>query len=527
MKKTLLYAVMFITVCIFGVTSHAQQKAAIKEIPTLKIIIDGTQLKPSSTPINYGGRTLVGLRDLLVSLGVQNDSEHIVWDKTNKTIKVLKDSKEISLAIGDKMAVVDGAEVEIDVEPVIYKNSTYIPARFIAQSLSKLVFWDGYTNSVVICDEEMYKEVAGIIGSEASSKSVVIKTTTDTLLHNGKNVYTIKDESKKDPVKNIEFTKSTIDVGGQLDYIDYFENDKYIYRRPDVHQKWLRASKTVRDVDVEDIDSNNNDNSSINAFMASLVVKEKNEGRIVIEGDTLYYAVAMTSANEMDVLKDKTSTSKVQMEYNASSSRLNKIEIKVKGNINDSGTKKSYELTRSIVVNRDESVTSVPVPEDLNNYYTVPEGSTEYYHIDGFFMTVPKEWNFPSMIETDPMISYTDPKDPKKWCSVMPDILYFETTDKSLLNDISLELEKNFKTILINSKVIKKEKLKFQGKDAIRITIKGIDDESKKATKIQLTLFQNLNTVTVFTYMGEEKTFDQKAGEAKKIMDSWYNPGRG
>ncbi|MDP4182745.1 MAG: copper amine oxidase N-terminal domain-containing protein [Bacillota bacterium] len=529
MKKALLYTVILITVCIFTTNLYADKKEVVKEIPTLKVIIDGNQLKPSSIPINYEGRVLVGLRDLLVALGVQNDSEHIIWDQDNKTIKVSKDSKEINLVIGSNKAIVDGAEVNIDAAPIIYKNSTYIPARFIAQSLSKLVFWDSYTNSVVMCDEENYKEIENIFDSEKSSNKVVFKTTTDSLSNNGKNVYTTTNEITYDPSKNIEATSSKIESEGQVDYISYFENDKYYYSKPDGHEKWLRISKSDKKADEGEIDlAKQNKNDSMNAFMASMVVTEKNDERILIEGSTLYFAVSMTKGSEMDVLKDKTSTSKVVLEYNASTNSLNKIEVSVEGNISNSSSKKSYELKRITVINNDDSITSVTVPEDLNNFYTVPKGYKEYYNFNiGCYLVVPDTWITPGMIEKSPVVLYLDPKDSKKWCSIIPEKIYFGLDTKPSLSTTSTEVIKNLKKTFSNTKVLKNEKIKFKGFDAVRITLKGIDTKTKVSSKIQVTLFQEYNTVTILIYMGEEKTFDAKSSEAKKIIDSWENPGKG
>lgn len=166
MKKSVFLAMLFLSMCLFVGNVFASSNPQIKEKPTLKVIVDGTQLSLKNTPINNNGRVLLGLRELLIALGVPNDSEHIIWNQENKTVKVVKDDKEVFLAIGNKKATVNGEEIELDTEPVIYKNSTYIPTRFVAQSLSRLVFWDGSTNSVVITTENNFDKVSSFVASE-------------------------------------------------------------------------------------------------------------------------------------------------------------------------------------------------------------------------------------------------------------------------------------------------------------------------------------------------------------------------
>ena len=60
------------------------------------------------------------------------------------------DNMEIILKIGEKKAVVNGKEVELDVAPKIENDRTLVPLRFIAENLDCNVEWDSLTKSVII-----------------------------------------------------------------------------------------------------------------------------------------------------------------------------------------------------------------------------------------------------------------------------------------------------------------------------------------------------------------------------------------
>jgi len=171
MKKFL----TFMTTCLIagGIAITSSAAGKITESPDIKIAIDGKIGQYTDVPILQDGRTLLPLRAVLENLGVQNDDEHIIWEPKDKSITINKDSKRIFLQVGNKKAEVDESSFELDVPPMIYKNRTYIPARFVAESLGKKVVWDGKTKSVLIKDPASFDEVKEILTkSEEAMKNV-------------------------------------------------------------------------------------------------------------------------------------------------------------------------------------------------------------------------------------------------------------------------------------------------------------------------------------------------------------------
>jgi len=59
--------------------------------------------------------------------------------------------------------LVNGKEYVLDVAPIIYNDRTYIPTRFIAESLNKKVLWDGEKQIVSICEPAEFEKVKDIL----------------------------------------------------------------------------------------------------------------------------------------------------------------------------------------------------------------------------------------------------------------------------------------------------------------------------------------------------------------------------
>ena len=62
----------------------------------------------------------------------------------------IDDDVEIVLKIGDKRALVNNEEVELDTAPIIKDNRTFVPIRFVAENLGCIVNWDEEKREVII-----------------------------------------------------------------------------------------------------------------------------------------------------------------------------------------------------------------------------------------------------------------------------------------------------------------------------------------------------------------------------------------
>lgn len=97
------------------------------------------------SPEIVSGRTYVPLRATGDIFNAKID-----WDSTAKKVTLTIDGKTIELWIGKNSASVDGTEVPLSNPPIILKNSTYVPIRFVSEQMGANVEWDAQQKIVTI-----------------------------------------------------------------------------------------------------------------------------------------------------------------------------------------------------------------------------------------------------------------------------------------------------------------------------------------------------------------------------------------
>jgi len=118
------------------------------------IYLNGTwEADEAARGVLAGSRTLVPLRFISESLGAQVD-----WEGETQTVTVSNDTVKNVITIGAYSAqkTENGRTetVALDACPVLIGERTYVPVRYIAESLNKIVDWDGTQNAVLICDTQ-------------------------------------------------------------------------------------------------------------------------------------------------------------------------------------------------------------------------------------------------------------------------------------------------------------------------------------------------------------------------------------
>ena len=100
--------------------------------------------------IDYeANRTLVPLRFISEALGFE-----VEWLADSQQIKIVGPEAEILLTIGSEQALVNGNEVAMDCLPqLLPPNRTFVPLRFIAESLGATVDWSARASRITILSE--------------------------------------------------------------------------------------------------------------------------------------------------------------------------------------------------------------------------------------------------------------------------------------------------------------------------------------------------------------------------------------
>jgi hypothetical protein len=82
---------------------------------------------------------------------VESLGASVKWDATSQTVTITSSNKSIALKIGNKQAFVNGStRVNLDAPPEIINNRTFIPIRFVSEVLGYQVGWNGTNQTVII-----------------------------------------------------------------------------------------------------------------------------------------------------------------------------------------------------------------------------------------------------------------------------------------------------------------------------------------------------------------------------------------
>ncbi len=100
--------------------------------------------------INGWNRTVVPIRAIIEAIGGD-----IGWEPKDRMVWIILNTTTINMWINNPQAKVNGTPVWIDpsnhtVSPIIANNRTFIPVRFVAESLGCDVYWDATTKTVTI-----------------------------------------------------------------------------------------------------------------------------------------------------------------------------------------------------------------------------------------------------------------------------------------------------------------------------------------------------------------------------------------
>lgn len=98
-----------------------------------------------TTPIVLNGSTLAPVRAVAEELGAS-----VKWDGAAKKVTIEKGSTVITLWIGKQTAQINQTSVTLDASPVIIGSRTYMPIRFIAETLGAKVSWNGASSAIII-----------------------------------------------------------------------------------------------------------------------------------------------------------------------------------------------------------------------------------------------------------------------------------------------------------------------------------------------------------------------------------------
>lgn len=109
------------------------------------VVVYGNKVKFDVNPMMKEGRSLAPVRQIAEALGSSVD-----WKGNDSTVILKRAGVTITMKIGQNVAHVNNQPVNLDVPPQIVNGRTFLPVRFIAESLNEPVYWDGNAKTVYI-----------------------------------------------------------------------------------------------------------------------------------------------------------------------------------------------------------------------------------------------------------------------------------------------------------------------------------------------------------------------------------------
>lgn len=100
------------------------------------------------TPLIKDERTLVPVRFISEQLGAK-----VKWFEADSTIAIQKDDVHIHMGIGYAVMEVNGELIDLDTEPQLIQDRTYLPLRAIAEALHMKVTW--YDGLIALGEREL------------------------------------------------------------------------------------------------------------------------------------------------------------------------------------------------------------------------------------------------------------------------------------------------------------------------------------------------------------------------------------
>lgn len=112
----------------------------------VQVNLNGRYLCFDTPPQILDGRTMVPLRFLFEQL-----DEKVTWLPETREIVIGKD--DIRLQVDNTTALVHGEEAMLDVPPLIIEDKTFVPLRFLTESLGYDVVWDQESHLATITEK--------------------------------------------------------------------------------------------------------------------------------------------------------------------------------------------------------------------------------------------------------------------------------------------------------------------------------------------------------------------------------------
>ncbi|WP_166245396.1 copper amine oxidase N-terminal domain-containing protein [Paenibacillus turpanensis] len=153
---------LFAALVLFVSIAPLHQASASSDIT---VYINGSQLNTDAPPMIENNSVLVPMRPLFEALGAE-----VAWIPETQTVVAELSHTKIEITIGRWIATKNGRDMGLAVPAVIKNQSTYVPLRFVGESLGAEVTWDAAARTVTISQESSIPKLEKVWSMGAPSE---------------------------------------------------------------------------------------------------------------------------------------------------------------------------------------------------------------------------------------------------------------------------------------------------------------------------------------------------------------------
>ena len=117
---------------------------------------DVTRLEKPANAIIRQDRTYLPIRTVAEELNYKVD-----WIQEKKEVKISNNETTVSMKLGSKNYEVNKEKKKMDVEPFLDKDTTYIPVRFLEDSLGLKIHWDEKERLILLGEHKISDKFKG------------------------------------------------------------------------------------------------------------------------------------------------------------------------------------------------------------------------------------------------------------------------------------------------------------------------------------------------------------------------------
>lgn len=132
--KKFIYILLVILI-LFSLTAFSYENE------TASVRVNDTLIVSDPMPMLINGRTYLPLRAILNAIGV--DNKDIIWWELSESVEIKHKDTHIFMPVDSNEVLVNGEIYYTDSPAFIKDERTFVPVRFLSETLNCKVNWDG------------------------------------------------------------------------------------------------------------------------------------------------------------------------------------------------------------------------------------------------------------------------------------------------------------------------------------------------------------------------------------------------